>query len=129
MTITKRFAIVAGLAFLLLGLLGFIEPLAPDGMLFGVFAVNTAHNVFHIVTGLLGLWAGSTRTDYAGLGYTWYVLLTYTVLSILGFVLAPDEGLLLGIFRANMADHWLHLVIALSALGVLLAAQQRPVYR
>jgi hypothetical protein len=45
-------ALVVGGALTLVGVLGFL--LVPDeGLLFGLFGVNTLHNALHLLTGLL----------------------------------------------------------------------------
>jgi hypothetical protein len=41
----------------------------------------------------------------------------YLLLAVLGFVLIPAGGDLLGLVAMNTADHWLHLV-----LGVVIVA-------
>ena len=57
---SKLLANLFGLAFIFAGLLGFVpNPLvAPDG----VFAVNTMHNLVHIVTGVAFLAGGYGET-------------------------------------------------------------------
>lgn len=125
----RRYAMVVGIIFLVIGLLGFVPPLTPDGRLFGLFEVNAGHNWVHILSGLLGIWAGTTSNVRAPLGYAWFVLVAYGLITLLGFTLTPYEGMLLGFISNNMADNWLHLLLALSALAVILAEQRRPVFR
>jgi hypothetical protein len=47
----------------------------------------------------------------------WLTILgvVYLIVAVLGFLLAPGSGMLLGLIEANDADHWLHIV-----LGVVL---------
>jgi hypothetical protein len=51
----KTFALIFGLGFLAAGIAGFVPGLCPDGKLFGLFAVDTLHNIVHVATGALAL--------------------------------------------------------------------------
>src|SRR5438132_3618228 len=45
----KTAALLFGIVFLLIGILGFVPAVTPDnGMLLGIFHVNTAHNIVHL---------------------------------------------------------------------------------
>src|SRR5262249_51648030 len=65
---TRYWALVSGIVFVLVGLLGFVSKLTPlpygpppiavdagYGFLFGVFPVNVLHNLVHLVIGVLGI--------------------------------------------------------------------------
>ena len=54
----KTLALVFGVVFLLIGILGFVPALAPNEMLLNIFHVNAAHNVVHLLTGVVALLAG-----------------------------------------------------------------------
>ncbi|SRR5579875_3516434 len=41
-----------GIAYMLIGILGFIPPLVPRGLLIGLIMINTADNFLHIAIGL-----------------------------------------------------------------------------
>ena len=61
----ERIAIGWGVALVVVGALGFVPAVAPMGVaghsaLFGVFAVNAAHNVVHVLSGLFALAVGFT---------------------------------------------------------------------
>ena len=69
----KRLGIFMGSAFLFGGLLGFVPGVVKDGMYFGMFMVNTPHNILHIASGanflvasMIG--AGATRLWFQVLG-------------------------------------------------------------
>src|SRR2546423_13892553 len=49
----KRWAMIVGVVFVIAGIAGFIPALCPNGLLFGLFAVNTMHNIVHIASGLV----------------------------------------------------------------------------
>jgi heme/copper-type cytochrome/quinol oxidase subunit 3 len=55
----KRFAVIFGLVFLVVGILGFVPVAAPDGILLNTFHVNTAHNMVHVASGIIFLFAVS----------------------------------------------------------------------
>jgi uncharacterized protein DUF4383 len=56
----KTLALLFGVVFLLIGVLGFVPGVTTDEMLFGIFHVNAAHNVVHLLSGAVALWAGMT---------------------------------------------------------------------
>ncbi|GCE50329.1 uncharacterized protein DUF4383 [Thermosporothrix hazakensis] len=47
-----------GIIYLLIGILGFIPALAPDGMLIGLVHINLADNLLHIVIAAASLYVG-----------------------------------------------------------------------
>lgn len=62
----KTVALLIGIALLALGIAYFVPGLAADGMLFGMFPVNTALALAFIVTGAVGVMIGlSRRRDLA----------------------------------------------------------------
>ena len=109
----KTFALLFGVVFLLIGILGFVPALAPNEMLLNIFHVNAAHNVVHLLTGVVALLAGmggvgAARTFFRIFG------VVYGLVAVLGFVVG--DGLLLGLISNNMAVTWLHVAIALVSL-------------
>jgi Domain of unknown function (DUF4383) len=78
---------------------------------FGILDVNGWHNVFHIVTGGLGLLvAGYAARQYAlGLG------VVYVVIAIWGFIIGDGHSIL-SIIPVNTEDNFLHVI--LGVLGV-----------
>lgn len=108
----KTLAIIFGVVFLLIGVLGFVPALVPDGKLLGIFQVNALHNIVHLLSGAVALFAGMTSFDYSKLYFKVFGAV-YALVTILGFL--TGNGLL-GLLPVNMADNLLHLVIAASAL-------------
>ena len=49
-----------GVVFVVVGVLGFVPPLVPNGNLLGLFPVNAVHNLLHIALGVWGLATGGT---------------------------------------------------------------------
>jgi hypothetical protein len=107
----KTAALVFGVVFILVGVLGFIpNPLVgPDG----IFMVNTMHNVVHLVSGAL-LLAGVYTQLGASMALK-IVGVVYAVVAILGFVMPGD--MLLGMISMNAADRWLHVLLAIVILA------------
>jgi hypothetical protein len=112
----KMAATVIGIVFVAVGLLGFV-----NNPVLGLFAVDTIHNLIHILSGVV-LLAGA----YSSLGSSMalkIVGIVYGIVAILGFFLVNDAGMLLGIFVVNTADKWLHVVLA---VVILIAAFGLP---
>ena len=111
----KTAALVIGIVFIVAGLLGFVpNPLVSPT---GVFAVNTAHNLVHLLTGIAIL-AGAYTT--VGARNTLLVVgVIYAVVAIAGFIpgLTTRGNMLLGFIQVNRADHWLHVLLAIVILA------------
>jgi len=59
----KATAILVGLIFLLIGIVGFVPAItSANGMLLGIFHVNTAHNIVHLASGIVFLLCGMAGT-------------------------------------------------------------------
>jgi hypothetical protein len=109
----KTLALLFGVVFLLIGILGFVPALAPNEMLLNIFHVNAAHNVVHLLTGVVALLAGMAGVGAAKIFFKIFGVI-YGLVAVLGFVVG--DGLLLGLISNNMAVTWLHVVIAVVSL-------------
>ncbi len=109
----KKLAIVFGIIFVLVGALGFIGGLGIVGAS-GVFETNTLHDIVHLLTGVVLLVVAFMSPGASAL---WLKIIgvVYLVVAILGFLLVPSGGSLLGLIDTNLSDHILHIV-----LGVVL---------
>lgn len=118
----QMFALVFGVVYLLVGILGFV--LAPDegDKLFGVFQVNLLHNIVHLAVGALFLFG--SRTHAAAKQVNLLIGVVYGLVALLGFANILVEDLL----DANAADDFLHLASAVLALyfGTAGAEGARP---
>ena len=105
----KNIALVFGVVYTLVGILGFIGNPIVGGAEGALFPANTLHNVVHLATGLVLLWAAS-----AGMAGTALKIfgLVYVLVALLGFFAASD-GVILGLVDVNTADNWLHLASAI----------------
>lgn len=114
---------IFGVTFVLVGILGFVpNPLvSPDG----IFAVNTAHNLVHILTGA-GFLFGAIKFAHNGGNTLRLIGALYAVVAVLGFFV-QDGGMLLGLVHINHADKWLHLALAAAILSAGFFVRDRQV--
>ncbi|WP_199322859.1 MULTISPECIES: DUF4383 domain-containing protein [Calothrix] len=116
----QYFALITGIIFVLIGVMGFIPGVVnapattPDtaglsftsgyGDLLGLFPINVLHNIVHLVVGLLGIFAsaslGSARL------YSGVLALFYGLLTLMG--LFPPTQSTLGLIPIFGNDIWLH---------------------
>lgn len=107
------FGIWFGIITVIAGVLGFIPGITTNGRLLWLFQVDTLHNVIHIVTGLLTIWAANASITTSR--SVWRILgVVYALVTILGFFTGSAYGLV----ETNTADNILHLLIA--AIGLYL---------
>src|SRR6266567_867733 len=88
----KSAAILFGIVFLVVGILGFVPAVAPDEMLFKIFHVNAAHNIVHIASGIIFLLAAMAGV---GAAKTWFKVfgIIYAVVAIWGFAVGTGNTL------------------------------------
>jgi hypothetical protein len=124
-TSVQKFALVFGIVYALVGVLGFVPGLlqAPPadapalmlgtsyGSLLGIFPVNAVHNLVHIIVGLIGIVAA--RGLSSARGYSRSVAIIFGVLTIMGLV--PGLSTTLGYIPIFGADVVLHAVTMLAA--------------
>ncbi|HET9662645.1 MAG TPA: DUF4383 domain-containing protein [Burkholderiales bacterium] len=102
---------VFGAIFIVVGLLGFVPPLVPNGNLLGLFPVNAVHNLVHIGLGVWGLIAGASLA--VAVIYFRGIAIIYGLLAVLGLI--PATNTLFGLAPIHGADVILHAVLALIA--------------
>ncbi len=108
-----RWARIFGYMFLLIGILGFIPGITSNGFLFGIFHVNALHNLIHLFTGGLLLWA-CRKSECAVLRSFQVLVAAYGVITLLGLVYYNQ--LWLGPIALNFADTLLHLAFTAAAV-------------
>jgi uncharacterized protein DUF4383 len=122
----RLYALVVGAVLFIAGIVGFFysasfgSPGEVDDV-FGILDVNAWHNIVHIVTGALGLFAWR----YAALEYALGLGLVYVVVAIWGFIIGDGESIL-GFIPINTEDNVLHLLIGLAGLAAGWATQAAP---
>jgi|SRR4051794_13541537 len=123
MNTNKRWAMIFGAAFILVGLLGYVpNPLVgPDGL----FETNGAHNMTHLLIGVI-LVIASTQSERAAYLSNMTFGVLYGLLALMGFASVGDEGHtnLLGMVHINGADNWLHVFLAVAMIGSALGAHR-----
>jgi hypothetical protein len=109
----RTIGLAFGVIFVLAGLAGYVPALTPEGKLLGVFAVNGAHNIVHILTGVIAI--AIALASPANMATFFKVFgVVYALVAVLGFF--AGEAPLLGIIAHNTADMWLHIVVAAASL-------------
>jgi hypothetical protein len=121
MSTTQRITVGFGIVYLAVGILAFIPGMTVassqpgQGLLLGIFAVNTLHNVTHLLVGAVFVWAGlaappvTTAVNKA-------LAVVFALLVVASFVAPIVEGVAL-----NPPDTLLHLasVLVTGYLGFL----------
>lgn len=120
----RLYATLAGAVLLVAGIVGFFYSASfgspgEVGEMFGVFAVNGWDNVFHILTGALGLMVAG----YASRRYALWLGALYAAVAFWGFAIGSGESIL-GLFPVDTAGNLFHLI--LGGLGIA-AAMATPV--
>ena len=126
--ITRYFALVVGIAFILAGTAGFLPFLTPPapqdaphlsmdanyGFLLGMFPVNRLHSLFHLSVAIFGLYA--FRTYSTALLFSRFIGITLGIFTIMGLI--PQLNTTFGLFPLFGHDIWLHGLE--SAIGIYL---------
>ena len=121
---TRRFALILGLAFLVVGALGFVPGVTRmhteherlsvhgpgHGMLLGLFHVNLVHNLLRVAFGVVGI--ACSQSWSAARAYARFVAIAYGLLVILGLISAANTNNLWGLAPIHGHDVWLHALIA-----------------
>ena len=112
-------AIIFGIAFIFVGVAGFLSTFVKNGLLFGIFEMGSLHSIAFIVTGVLAIMC-ATRFKSTKL-YFKIVGIVYAIVAIVGFWRGGD----LYILHVNLADNVLHIVIGVIAIYLGFAAKTK----
>ncbi len=121
----RRFALIFGIIYLVVGIAGFVPPLlrtpaagapaltitALQGYLLGLFPVNLLHTLVHLAIGVWGVIAA--RRLGAAVTYARSLAIIYGVLAIMGLI--PVLNTVFGLVPLYGHDIWLHAGSALIA--------------
>jgi hypothetical protein len=133
MPAVRLFALVAGVVYVLVGLLGFTGLVALDetgmgavgmglreglprhsaGYLLGLFPVNMIHSIVHVLIGLWGCLAFAHKTIGAARSYALGLAVIYLLLAVLGMIPFSNPGTnspssTFGLIPLHGHDVWLH---------------------
>jgi hypothetical protein len=127
-TANRITALVIGIIFALIGIIGFFTPTENSTgvrAVFGIFDVDTLHSVINLVVGLLGIASAFTAQSRT---FNQIFGIVFVVFGLLGLIPAlyfpagsygTDNGLFLGLVHDNAGDHILHLITGVAALVVV----------
>ena len=121
----RRFALIFGIIYLVVGVAGFIpallQPPAPNapqlaidsfsGRLLGLFPVNLLHTLVHLAIGVWGVAAAKGMS--ASVIYARSLAVIYGVLAVMGLI--PQLNTVFGLVPLHGHDIWLHAGTALIA--------------
>jgi hypothetical protein len=121
----KRVAMIFGIVFVVVGILGFISPGGMSmgaepaaGMLLGLFPVNLVHNVVHLLFGVWGLLAA--RSFAGARQFAQFGGVLYLVLALCGLFIPTTFGLI----PIGGNDVWLHALLGVVLAGVGFTAKE-----
>ncbi len=118
-------ALLAGAAFLLVGILGFVPGITSgysdlsfagrhsEAHLLGLFQVSVLHNIVHLLFGVIGL--AAARSFAGARGFLIGAGAIYLVLTVYGFLIGHDSPA--NFVPVNAADNVLHLGLGLGMLA------------
>ncbi len=130
-TLAQLVAALVGVAFLLVGVLGFIPGITTHShdlsfaghdsgaKLLGVFQVSVLHNIVHLLFGVVGL--AFAKTAAGAHNFLIGGGVVSLALWVIGVVGAGDW------IPANAADNWLHFVLGLGMLALGFVTSRPPV--
>lgn len=117
----KMYALVVGVVLLLVGIVGFF---VGEGTLLGL-GFTMQHNVIHLLTGAIGMWAGMSKSANAPRMFALIFGAIYTIVAIAGFALGGED--LYGIpLKLNAAYNLIHLIIGVLGLLAGFAGAKTP---
>jgi len=120
---SKSVALYLGIVFLILGVAGFVPALSPGGKVLGLFLVDPLHNVVHLLTGALAIFASKSNESATRLYFKVFGVV-YALVTVLGFLTGTG---LFGLLPVNIFDNLFHLIIAAAFLYYGFGAKNTPV--
>ena len=105
----KTAAIIIGLLFVAVGLLGYVDNPIVGSSAGAIFHTDNVHNIVHIVSGALFLLVALAAPGAAS-GFLKLFGIVYLIIGIIGFVQYGTDGMgkVLGFLHVNGADNFLH---------------------
>lgn len=103
----KKIGMIVGVVLILVAITGFVGGLGITGPE-GFFVTNTVHDLIHLVTGIVLVWVAAKSPSAMGMTFKVFGIV-YLIVAVLGFAMGDT---ILGFVHANMADHVLHVILA-----------------
>lgn len=116
----QKLAMVFAAMFILLGILGFVPSINPSGNLFGIFKVDGLHNIVHISSALLAIYAASQGPKAVNM-YFRIIGLVYGLVAVMSLV---QITALTMIINTNTATYILNATIAITAFAITLVVSK-----
>ena len=116
----KTVSIVLGVVFVVVAILGMIGTPIVGHAGASYFMTNTAHDIVHLVIGLVLLFVALKKTSALGVTLKTVGIL-YLLVAAFGFATVEtvsNTGSILGLVDVNTADNWLHVVLGVVILGL-----------
>ena len=125
---TKTAALVIGVIFILVGILGFVDNPVIGTSENAIFHADKVHNMVHIISGALFVLIAMAAPAYAG---TFLIIfgIVYLAIGVIGLMNMGNEGMgvVLGFLHVNAADNYLHIVLGIVILLAGLATRKVPI--
>ena len=114
----KTAALVIGLLFIAVGILGYVDNPIVGTSETAIFHADSVHNMVHIVSGILFLLVGFASPANVPM-FCKVFGTVYLLLGVIGLFRIGSDGMatLLGFLHVNGADNYLHIALG---LGILL---------
>ena len=133
-TNVQKAALVVGIVFLLVGVLGFIPGITSnydqlefasadsDALLLGLFQVSILHNIVHLLFGVLGV--VMARSVSGARTYLVFGGIVYLVLFLYGLLVGQNSAA--NFVPVNTADDILHLLLGIGMITLGVVLTRRP---
>lgn len=109
----RNVAKIFGIFFVVIGILGFFPGLTHHKHFLGIFQINAAHNVIHLIIGIVAFAVSRVNTKSCRLFFQIFGVV-YTLIGIIGFWHGTKP--LFGFLANNLADAWFHFIVGLVSL-------------
>jgi hypothetical protein len=113
----KSLAILFGVIFIAVGILGFIDNPIVGSSTDAIFHADAFHNYVHIGSGVLFLLV-ALASPAAASGFMIFFGIVYLAIGVFGLTTIGEQGMtkLFGLLHVNGADNYLHIALGLVIL-------------
>ena len=111
---SKKLLFIFGVVFVVVGVLAWIPN--PIVGATGLFETNLIHDLVHLLTGIVFIYISKMSSENSQMAMKVFGVV-YLLVAVLGLLLVPSGGALLGLIQTNFADHLLHILLGVVILG------------